>query len=44
VDHDAGVTTADGVTRFPHRCRDCGLQVVAKDVSEATEFAQAMRA
>jgi LPXTG-motif cell wall-anchored protein len=43
VDHDAGVTGSDGVTRFPHRCRDCGLQVVARDVTEATEFAAAMR-
>jgi hypothetical protein len=42
-DYDAGVAGPDGVTRFPHRCRDCGLQVVAKDVSEATQFADAMR-
>ena len=42
-DYDAGVDGPDGVTRFPHRCRDCGLQVVAKDVSEATEFARVMR-
>ena len=42
-DYEAGVTGPDGVTRFPHRCRDCGLQVVARDVSEATEFARAMR-
>lgn len=42
ADYDAGVTV-DGVTRYPHRCRDCGLQVVAKDVPEATEFAAAMR-
>jgi hypothetical protein len=43
VDHDAGVTGSDGVTRYPHRCRDCGLQVVARDVTEATDFAAAMK-
>jgi LPXTG-motif cell wall-anchored protein len=43
VDHDAPVTGADGIVRYPHRCRDCGLQVVAKDISEATDFAAAMK-
>ncbi len=43
ADYDAGVTGADGIVRYPHRCRDCGLQVVAKDISEATDFAGAIK-
>lgn len=43
VDYESGVVGADGITRYPHRCRDCGLQVIAKDISEATDFAGAIK-
>ena len=29
----------DGVTRFPHRCRNCGIQVLATDINDAAKQA-----
>ena len=39
VDWDNGQLGADGVMRYPHRCRNCGVQVLAKDISEAAMLA-----
>ncbi len=39
VDYEHGVQGADGQWRFPHRCRNCGLEVLARDVSDATDQA-----
>src|SRR5205085_9311164 len=36
VAYDRGQLGEDGVWRFPHHCRNCGLQLVASDVSDAT--------
>ena len=36
VAYDRGELGSDGVWRFPHRCRTCGKEVVASDVSDAT--------
>jgi hypothetical protein len=36
VAYDRGELGADGVWRFPHRCRNCGLEVLATDVDDAT--------
>jgi hypothetical protein len=35
VAYDRGELGPDGVWRFPHRCRICGREVVASDVSDA---------
>jgi len=35
VDWDHGQVGPDGVLRYPHRCRSCGIQVAARDISEA---------
>lgn len=39
VRYDEPVLGDDGVWRFPHRCRDCGLEVLARDVRDATASA-----
>jgi hypothetical protein len=31
----------DGIWRFPHRCRNCGLELLARDVDDATAHADA---
>ena len=36
VDYNDGQLGDDGAWRFPHRCRNCGREVVAADVSDAT--------
>jgi hypothetical protein len=41
VAYDRGQLGEDGVWRFPHRCRNCGLELVARDVADATAQADA---
>jgi hypothetical protein len=41
VAYERGELGADGVWRFPHRCRNCGLELLASDVSDATARADA---
>jgi hypothetical protein len=36
VAYDRGEVGTDGVWRFPHRCKTCGLEVLAVDVSDAS--------
>lgn len=36
VRYDEPVLGADGVWRFPHVCRDCGLELLARDVADAS--------
>ncbi len=43
ADFDRGHLAGDGVWRFPHRCRACGLQVLAADAAAATAQADARR-
>ena len=35
VAYDRGQLGEDGVWRFPHRCRNCGLELLAADVGDA---------
>ena len=42
VDWDSAQQGADGVTRYPHRCRNCGLQVLATDINDAAAQADAL--
>ena len=44
ADYDNGHLAADGIWRFPHRCRTCGVQVLATDDAAATAQAEARRA
>jgi hypothetical protein len=39
VDYDHAVQGGDGQWRFPHRCRNCGLEVLARDITDATDQA-----
>jgi hypothetical protein len=41
VAYERGELGADGVWRFPHRCRNCGLELLASDVAAATAQADA---
>jgi hypothetical protein len=41
VAYDRGQLGEDGVWRFPHRCRNCGLELLAADVADATAQAHA---
>ena len=41
VAYDRGQLGEDGVWRFPHRCRNCGLELLARDVEDATAQADA---
>ncbi|HEX4680574.1 MAG TPA: DUF916 domain-containing protein [Gaiellaceae bacterium] len=41
VAYERGGLGEDGVWRFPHRCRNCGLELVASDVADATAQADA---
>lgn len=41
VAYDRGQLGEDGVWRFPHRCRNCGLELLARDVDDATAQADA---
>jgi hypothetical protein len=43
ADFDRSHLADDGVWRFPHRCRTCGLQVLAADAAAATAQAAARR-
>jgi hypothetical protein len=43
VAYDRGQLGADGVWRFPHRCRNCGLELLAADVADATAQSAAPR-
>jgi hypothetical protein len=36
VAYDRGQLGEDGVWRFPHRCRNCGLELMASDVADAS--------
>jgi LPXTG-motif cell wall-anchored protein len=40
VAYDRGQLGEDGVWRFPHRCRTCGLEVLASDVADASAQAE----
>jgi hypothetical protein len=44
VAYDRGELGDDGVWRFPHRCRNCGLELLARDVDDATAQADALHA
>jgi hypothetical protein len=41
VAYDRGQLGEDGIWRFPHRCRNCGLELLARDVDNATAQADA---
>jgi Bacterial protein of unknown function (DUF916) len=41
VAYDRGELGDDGIWRFPHRCRNCGLELLARDVDDATAHADA---
>jgi hypothetical protein len=41
VAYERGELGQDGVWRFPHRCRNCGLELLATDVADATAQADA---
>jgi hypothetical protein len=41
VAYERGELGEDGVWRFPHRCRNCGLELLASDVADATAQADA---
>jgi hypothetical protein len=43
VAYDRGQLGEDGVWRFPHRCRNCGRELLASDVADATAQADAAR-
>ncbi len=43
VAYDRGTLEADGVWRFPHRCSNCGLELLARDVADASSQATARR-
>jgi hypothetical protein len=43
VAYDRGQLGTDGVWRFPHRCRSCGVELLARDVADATAQANAAR-
>jgi hypothetical protein len=41
VAYDRGELGSDGVWRFPHRCRTCGKELLARDVADASAHADA---
>jgi hypothetical protein len=41
VAYDRGELGGDGIWRFPHRCRNCGLELLARDVEAASAQADA---
>jgi hypothetical protein len=43
VAYDRGELGEDGVWRFPHRCRNCGLELLARDVADASAQAAMQR-
>jgi hypothetical protein len=42
VDWMQGQVGPDGVLRYPHRCRNCGIEVRAADIGEAAQKAAAL--
>lgn len=40
VAYDRGVLGQDGVWRFPHRCRVCSVELLARDVTDASQQAR----
>jgi hypothetical protein len=40
VSYDRGHLGEDGIWRFPHRCRTCGFELLARDVADADEQTQ----
>jgi hypothetical protein len=44
VAYDRGQLGSDGVWRFPHRCRQCGLELLAADIADASAQASTHRA
>jgi hypothetical protein len=44
VAYDRGQLGGDGVWRFPHRCRTCGLELFASDIADASAQAATARA
>lgn len=40
VAYERGTLGDDGVWRFPHRCRNCGLQLLARDTANASAQAE----
>jgi hypothetical protein len=44
VGYDRGELTGDGTWKFPHRCRNCGFELLAADVADATAQAANPRA
>jgi hypothetical protein len=40
---DQGRPGPGGVTLYPHRCRTCGIQVIATDINDAADQAAVQR-
>ena len=40
VAYERGTLGEDGVWRFPHRCRNCGLELLATDIADASAQAE----
>ena len=40
VAYERGALGDDGVWRFPHRCRNCGLELLATDIADASAQAE----
>jgi LPXTG-motif cell wall-anchored protein len=40
VAYERGALGDDGVWRFPHRCQNCGLELLATDIADATAQAE----
>jgi hypothetical protein len=39
VAYERGTLGEDGIWRFPHRCRNCGLELLARDIADASAIA-----
>jgi hypothetical protein len=44
VAYERGTLGADGIWRFPHRCRNCSLELLATDISDASSQADMLAA
>ena len=44
VNWDRGQSGPDGVMRYPHRCRNCGVEVLATDINDAAHQADSLPA
>ena len=40
VAYERGTLGDDGIWRFPHRCRNCGLELLATDIADASAQAE----